>query len=606
MAVPMNSIIFLMINQRKQKMQNWNNKLVRINLSDSSVNSEEIPTEIQEKYIGGRGLGVKYLYDELPAKIHPLSPENMVIFATGPITGTRTPLSGRYVVVSKSPLTGTILDSHSGGRFGTLLKYSGIDAFILTGEAEEWSYLSITPQGVEIHSAEDLIGLNTHETTDKIKKEFSGRTSVACIGPAGENQALLSCIINDKGRAAGRGGLGAVLGSKKLKAIIVSSDIQKTKTAQQEQVREDVLDLFKKNGVTKNGLPLFGTAVLVNIINAQGMFPTRNFQGGVFEDAEGISGEKILERFLVAKSPCEGCTIGCGRRTKLDSGRSGEGPEYETIWSFGAQCDINSIETIIEANYRCNEYGFDTISLGSTIGCAMELNDRGILSEDLEFGDEEKLLELIDNAAYQKDEFGTKISNGSYRLADAFGRPELSMSSKKLEFPAYDPRGAVGHGLAYATSNRGGCHLRAYLISPEILGSPIKVDRFDPTGKAEIVILMQNLSAFIDSLIMCKFTQFALSITDYARIYNVFTGHNISDEALLETGARIYNLERAFNNREGFTRKDDSLPPRFTDEPLPEGPSRDNTVPLEEMLDEYYKLRGWNSDGIVPQALLEK
>jgi aldehyde:ferredoxin oxidoreductase len=585
-------------------MLNWNNKLVRINLSNSQITEEEIPEDIQEKYIGGRGLGVKYLYDELPPGTDPLSPENIIIFATGPVTGTRTPLSGRYVVVSKAPLTGAVTDSHSGGHFGTQLKYCGVDMFILNGKAPEWSYISITPEAIELHSAEELIGLNTAETTDKLQEIYGSRSSVACIGPAGENLVRLACIINDKGRAAGRGGLGAVLGSKNIKAIVASSTVKKTRTEEQQNVRKHVLNLLKKNSITKNGLPIHGTAVLVNIINEHGIFPTRNFQEGVFNDAEGISGEKLTERFLVGRTACEGCTIGCGRKTRISPEREGEGPEFETVWSFGSQCDINNLETIIEANYLCNELGMDTISLGSTIGAAMELTELGLIPNGPKFGDDKAVLDLVKRAAYGKDELGKLIGDGSYRLGEFYDRTEVSMTSKKLEMPAYDPRGVVGQGLSYATSNRGGCHMRGYMIMNEIMGSPVLMDRFDPENKHSIVIMLQNLSAFVDALIMCRFTQIALSIPDYRKIYNAFTGSNIADEDVLEIGARIFNLERAFNNREGFTREDDTLPPRLLSEPMPAGPARGKVVPLDEMLNRYYEERGWSQEGEVPEELV--
>ncbi|MFW9933734.1 MAG: aldehyde ferredoxin oxidoreductase family protein [Candidatus Thorarchaeota archaeon] len=395
------------------------------------------------------------------------------------------------------------------------------------------------------------------------------------------------------------------MGSKHLKAVVVKGT-KSVEVSDKDRLKDAVTRarrLIKKNGVTDKSLPVYGTAVLVNVINEYGMLPTNNFQEGTFNDAEGVSGEKLLERLSVRTYNCYGCPIGCGRVSRV-YGKEVGGPEYESIWALGPQCGINDLEWITEANHRCNLMGIDTISVGSTIGCAMELVQRGKLQASLAFGDKMGLLEMIEDIAHRRG-LGDDLSEGSLRLAKKYGLPELAMQVKGLEIPAYDPRGVQGHGLGYATSNRGGCHLRSYLIGPEILGSPVLVDRDKTEGKADLVILFQNLSAAMDSMIVCRFTNFAWTVDDYAEMLSAGTGLEISGRDLLKIGERIYNLERMFNNREGFTTEDDKLPPRFS-EPLPEGNTRNRVSHSNEMLGEYYKLRGWDDKGQPTPATMQR
>jgi len=585
-------------------------KFLRVNLTDGSIKEEKISDELLKMFIGGRGLGVKILYDELKPGIDPLSPENKIAILTGPLTGTAAPSSGRWCSVTKSPLTGTIHDSHSGGHFGPELKFAGFDGIIIEGASEKPVYLWIHDGEAELRDASHLWGKDTHDTTDIICKELGDeKIKVACIGPAGENLVKIACIINDKHRAAGRGGHGAVLGSKKLKAIAVRGT-QKPPIAEEEAFREAVrkaLDKIKESAVTNQSLPTYGTAVLVNIINEHGLFPTRNFQTGVFPTASRISGETMAETILVKKKPCWGCPIACGRVTKVPpwspfSGE-GEGPEYETIWAFGAQCGVDNLEAIAKANYLCNELGLDTISMGHTIGTAMELYEKGYIKPeqtrgvDLKFGNVEAIVELTWRTAYRSG-LGDDLAEGAKRLAKKYDAPELSMDVKGQELPAYDPRGAQGHGLGYATSNRGGCHLRSYLIAPEILGVPEKLDPLTTEGKAQWVITFQDLSATCDSLVLCKFVTFAFGADEFADMLSAATGWKVSTDDIMKIGERIYNLERAFNIREGFKgREEDTLPKRLLEEPMPEGPVKGYVVKLNEMLEEYYRLRNWK-DGV--------
>jgi len=587
-------------------MKGWMGKIVRINLSSSKVAIRQTNTDDLRNFIGGRGLGAKILYDELAPATDAYSIDNRLIFCTGPLTGTRAPTSGRYCVVSKSPLTGTIFDSQSGGSFGPELKFTGYDAIIIQGRSSRPVYLWINDGEVRLVDATELWGLDTQKTTDTLIRSTDSRAKVACIGPAGEKLVRIAAIINDKHRAAGRGGLGAVMGSKKLKAVVVrgmrSVEIADKKGF--DSAVEKSLRAIGKNPITDRSLPTLGTAALVNVVNELGMFPTKNFQEGYFEDAEGISGEKIAERILTGQVACWGCPIACGRATCADRKR-GEGPEYETVWALGAQCGVSDLIAVTEANYVCNELGIDTISAGSTIGCAMELHERRLLREEINFGDAQAVVDLVRKIAYREG-IGDQLAEGSYRLAERCGAPELSMSVKKLEMPAYDPRGAQGHALAYATSNRGGCHLRAYLIGPEVLGVPALIDRFKWQGKAQLVMLYQNLFATIDSLILCVFSSFALNPEHYAELLSSAVGVPFSGERLIEVGERIYNLERLINIREGFSRKDDSLPSRFLKSPLVQGGSRGRVVALRRMLSEYYRLRGWDRHGEPKPAKLKR
>jgi aldehyde:ferredoxin oxidoreductase len=575
-------------------------RILRIELSKKKISSQPLTNEQAELFLGGRGLGAEILFRELPRGIDPLSPQNKLIFATGPLTGTGAPTSGRYSVTTKSPLTGTIFDSNSGGHFGVQLKRTGCDAVILDGRADRPSYIWIHDDATEILNADHVWGRDTHATEDAVKSETHKDAKVACIGPAGERQILISSIINDKHRAAGRGGVGAVMGSKNLKAIAVLGNREPTIANKGEftAAARMSLEAISKNSVTKDSLPNYGTAVLVNIMNEIGALPTFNFQRGYYEDADAISGETLRERLLEKRVACDACTIACGRATKIPgSDRQGEGPEYETVWAFGAACGVRDLEGIAEANYLCNEYGLDTISTGSTIACAMELSASGHLSGGPRFGDAEAMVNCV-RLIGERSGIGNELAEGSLRLARKHGHPECSMSVKGLEMPGYDPRGIQGMGLAFATSNRGACHLRGYMISAEVLGNPCLVDRFKTDGKASLTILLQDISAATDSMVLCRFSQFAMNPGHYAHLLQTATGVPFTAMDLISIGERIYNLERIFNARDGFSRKDDSLPVRFLETPLPEGHSKNATVALDPMLDEYYRLRGWTADGI--------
>lgn len=580
-------------------------KLLKVSLTNQTSKKLPLsPTDFTQ-FLGGRGLGVKLVYDAVTPEIAPLSPDNLLVFAIGPLTATITPTAGRTAVITKSPLTGTIFDSNVGGYFGPQLRRAGYAALIIEGRASSPMYLWINDGDIEFQSAKSIWGKEVSPSTDQLLEETDSKAQVACIGPAGENQVKLAAIMTDKHRAAGRGGVGAVMGSKNLKGVVIkgTQKVAVSNSEQLDKVVTRVRRLIKKDSITNKSLPVYGTPVLVNLANEYGILPTYNFQEGTFNDAEGVSGEKLLERLFVKKYHCFGCPIGCGRITRAYD-EEGGGPEYETLWALGPQCGINDLEWIAAANFRCNELGLDTISLGSTLGCAMELVQKGKLKAHLKFGETKGIMQLIDDVAMSQG-LGAELGEGSKAFSSRYNAPELSMQVKGLEIPAYDPRGVQGHALAYATSNRGGCHLRAYLIGPEILGSPVLVDRDRVEGKPGLVVLFQDLSAVMDSLVLCRFTTFAFTVEDYADLVAAATGLPIDGRELLRIGERIWNLERLFNLREGFSAKDDCLPPRFST-PIPEGGSRNRIAHLDEMLPEYYQLRGWDKKGQPTQTRLKQ
>lgn len=596
-------------------MKGWIGKILRVDLTKGESKVEELDPKLGAKFIGGRGLGSKILSDEIDPKVDPFSPNNKLIMATGPLTGTGASAAGRYMVITKAPLTGTIACSNSGGHFGAELKFAGFDLIIFEGKAKEPVYLYIEDGKVEIRDAKSIWGKTTHETTDQILSETDMDARVACIGPAGEKLVRYACVINDKHRAAGRSGVGAVMGSKNLKAVAVKGSGSIT-IANKEVFRKVTLDVFQKvkaNPVTSTGLPTYGTAVLVNIINASGILPTRNFNEGVFEGAEKISGETIVDDILVRNRACFSCPIACGRVVRVTNPKYecfGEGPEYESDWSMGACCGIDNLDAIAKGNYLCDTLGFDPISAGVTIACGMELFEKGIIStkevgRSLNFGDADAMVEMIRAIGYREG-FGDALAEGSYRLAERYGHPEYSMSVKKQEFPAYDGRGVQGMGLQYATSNRGACHVRGYLISPEILGSPQKLDPFETEEKAGWVKAFQDLTAVVDSAGLCLFNTFAFGGPEILEYLKAATGIEMSLEELMKAGERIWNLEKVFNLKAGITGKDDRLPDRLTKEPMPSGPAKGKVVELGKMLPEYYELRGWDKEGVPTKERLKE
>ena len=577
-------------------------KLARINLTTGEIKVEKLDIDMAKKFIGGRGLGTKMLYDEGCATVDPLSPENKLIYITGPLTGAAAPSSGRYMVVTKSPLTGMIASSNSGGIWGAKLKYAGWDALIVEGVASEWSYITVEDDKIELHDAAEYVGMKSEEVDDLLREKHGANSSVLHIGPAGEKKVLLAAIMNDKDRAAGRSGVGAVMGSKKLKAIVVKTDRKKLDNIADEAALKEAtkrsMEKLKANPVTGSGLRQLGTAVLVNIINNVGSLPTKNWQGSYYEKGDDISGETLANTYLVKPSACHRCPIACGRVVNVN-GKVVGGPEYEPIWAYGANVDNDDLNIIDECNMLCNEYGLDAISVPCTIAAAMELYQRGFIKEEdcagfpLEWGNKAALVEWTKRMGDPETELDWLMSSGSARLCEHYGQPEISMSVKKQEMPAYDARGIQGIGITYATSNRGGCHVRGYMISPEVLGLPQQLDRTITDDKAAWAKTFQDLTAVIDSMGHCLFTSFAMGAQEYTDLLNAATGTNYTAEEVLEIGDRIYNIERMFNKAAGMKPEDDRLPKRLLEEPISDGPSKGMVSQLPVTLPQYYEARGW-------------
>lgn len=576
----------------------WLGKLLRINLSTGSSTVENIAQKTLSEWIGGRGLGVYFLAQEVPATCNPLGAENKLFFATGPLTGTAAPGSERVSVSAKSPLTGTLLEANSGGSWGTRLKQSGYDLLLIEGVSPEPVYLTIAEDTVILHPAEDLWGTDVLETNDILKERLGSQVSIACIGPAGENLVNFAAIMNDGPNTLGRGGLGAVMGAKKLKAIAVQGK-QKTPIANQEKfdfVHYEADKWLKANPITAQGLPEFGTPILVSLFNDLGAFPGHNFQSTPYPEATAISGETIAETLAVGSAGCGDCPVRCNRLVKSKMGTIA-GPEYESIWALGAECGISDLETIVTANYLCRNLGLDPVSTGVTIGCAMELTARGHLRQGLHFGDRTGLLQTIRQVA-RRQNLGALLAEGSRALATSCGQAQYAMQVKGLELDAYDPRGLQGLGLSLATSNLGGCHMQVYMTGPEALGIPKMVDRFTGAGKAGLAITLQNNSAAIDSLLVCRLVSLAISEEYWAKMLSAVTGMDYQTQDLNRIGERIWNLERLYNLQSGLDCSSDTLPPRLLEEPIPGRDNSGTVVQLKPMLEAYYRFRGWSESGL--------
>ncbi|TSE24628.1 putative oxidoreductase YdhV [Tepidimonas sediminis] len=601
----------------------WAGKILRVNLTAGTCTPEPLNMDWARQYLGSRGLGTKYLVEEIDPKVDPLSPDNKIIWATGPLTGTMASTGGRYTVITKGPLTGAIACSNSGGYWGAELKMAGWDMIIFEGRAPKPVYLYIQDDVAELRDASHLWGKSVWETEETLKTTLQDPLlRISSIGRAGENQVLFACVVNDLHRAAGRSGVGAVAGSKNLKAIAVRGTKgvgnlhdPKAFMAATRAAKKVLAD----NAVTGQGLPKYGTQVLMNVINEIGALPTRNHRDVQFEGADDISAEAMLrprptdgKTHLVTNQACFGCTIACGRISKIDEthfsvqnkpqywGASG-GLEYEAAWALGAANGVRDLEALQYANLICNEHGMDPISFGATVGAVMELYELGVLTKEqigLEapFGSARALCELAEMTAHGVG-FGKEIGLGSKRLCEKYGHPELSMSVKGQEFPAYDSRGIQGMGLAYATSNRGACHLRGYTVASEVLGIPVKTDPHVTEGKPELVKAFQDATAAFDSAGICIFTSFAWTLADVAPQVAAACGEAFTVQELERIGERIWNLEREFNLAAGFTAKDDTLPPRLLTEPAKTGPAKGLVNKLPEMLPKYYQVRGWDEQG---------
>ena len=597
-------------------MYGWTGTILRVDLTSGAVTREALDPRLAREFIGARGLGGAIIRAEVDPKADALGPANKLVFATGPLTGTFAPSAGRYNVVTKGALNDSLAASNSGGAFGPEIKYAGYDAVIVEGKAAKPVYLWIKDAQVEIRDAASLWGHTVPDTTDLVRAETDDDAKVACIGPAGEHLALVANIMNDMHRAAGRTGVGAVMGSKNLKAVAVLGT-GAVQVADPERFKAAVMkarQMIFDHPVGGTGLPAYGTDVLVNILNQSGGLPTRNWQDAYFPTAEKTGGEALASKQLIRKKGCFSCIISCGRVTKVDAPGYegiGEGPEYETAWAYGADCGVDDLDAITKANYLCNEYGMDTIATGSTIACAMELFQRGIITTadtdgvDLSFGNAAAIVEMTRRTGAGEG-FGAKLAQGSWRLADSYGHPEYSMTAKKQEMPAYDARAIQGIGLNYATSNRGGCHVRGYTISHEILQSGGSADPHTPDEKAGLGIAFQNLTAALDATGACLFSTFGIAGDELTEMLSALTGEDFTVKEFLLVGERIWNQEKLWNIAAGFTKDDDTLPKRLLEEPIKSGASKGHVSKLGHMVPDYYAKRGWDENGVPSKAKLKE
>ena len=611
----------------------WTRKILRVNLGAGTVAEEPLNMQWTHDYLGQRGLATRYFVDEVDAKVDALGPDNKMIMTTGPLTGTIASTGGRYSVVCKSPLTGTIACSNSGGHFGPELKFAGYDMVIFEGKSPTPVYLSIEDDDVKLVPADDLWGKSVWEADKMIRQKHQDpQIRIACVGRSAERGNLYAAIVNDLHRAAGRSGVGTVMASKNLKAVVVRGTKGLGGLHDPKRFMKATSDgkkVLAENAVTGQGLPTYGTQVLMNVVNEVGALPTRNMRETQFEGAAEVSGEAMHEPRasdgkpnLTTNGACHSCTIACQRISTIDRTHfsvadkpeywiNSGGLEYEAAWALGPDTGVDDIDALTYANFLCNEDGMDPISFGSTVAAAMELFENGRITTEqtdgmeLKFGSAEALCWAAEVAA-KGEGFGLDLGLGSKRLCEKYGMPELSMTVKGQEFPAYDPRGIQGMGLAYATSNRGACHLRGYTVASEILGIPEKTDPLESDGKAELVKAFQDATAVVDSSGLCVFTTFAWTMDDISPQIDAACEGDWSSERLMEVGERIWNLERDFNERAGLTGADDNLPQRLMKEGANSGPAKGRTSDLDKMLPEYYKARGWSSDGMMTDEARQK
>lgn len=611
----------------------WTRNVLRVNLTDGICSQEPLNMDWAFAYLGQRGLGSKYLSEEIDPAIDALSPDNKLIMATGPLTGTMAATGGRYSVITKSPLTGAIACSNSGGFIGAEIKNAGWDMIIFEGKAEKPVYLYLENDRAELIDASELWGKSVWQTDELLhQKHQDPLLRIACIGRSAEQGCLYAGVINDLHRAAGRSGVGTVMASKNLKAVAVrgSKGVGNIRDFPAfMQATQQAKQVLTEDGVTGEGMPTYGTQVLMNVINEVGAMPTRNMREVQFEGAEKISAEAMLEvrasdhkANLTTNAACFGCTIACGRISTIDKGhfsinhkpeywKASGGLEYEAAWALGSDLGVDDLDALTYANFICNEDGFDPISFGSTLAAAMELYENGVIGLEqtggvpLNFGSAEALVKMVELTA-KGEGFGKELGLGSKRLCEKYGNPDLSMTVKGQEFPAYDPRGVQGMGLTYATSNRGACHLRGYTISSEVLGVPEKTDPLATDGKAGLVKAFQDATAIVDSSGLCVFTTFAWTLDDIAPQIAAACEGDWSVEKLLDMGERIWNLERQFNLKAGLTGNDDTLPKRLLKEAAKTGPAIGRVNDLDKMLPEYYQLRGWTDAGEPTQETLTR
>jgi len=596
-------------------------KVAWVDLTTGKTEFKPIPEEYKRKYIGGRGVGVRFVFDNGP-QVDPLSPDNILCFMNGPLTGSEANMSGRMAIVTKSPLTGTVTDSHHGGWSAARLRWAGYDGLVFKGKAPKPTYVYIHDGQFELLDASEVWGKGVHDTVKYFREKYGEKDlTVISIGPAGENLVKFACWVNEDDRASGRGGTGCVGGSKNLKAIVIKAEKTLTKAADRDAwktAHERALKgIMAEENITsprKGGLSVYGTNVLMNITNSIGALPTKNSMYTSFgSNAETIAGEWVNANILVDNPTCHACPVACKKEVEIKDGPYAglrmESVEYEPAWSVGANCGNADARLVAKMIDLCNDFGMDAIETGHPLSVWMEATERGYTngSGKLAWGDPEGMTKAVEMIA-KRQGFGAILAEGANAVAKHFGHPELAMTVKGQGIPAYDPRGLKGMGIAYATSNRGACHLRAYTPAAELGVMPynsLKVDPLEWKGKGELVAIFQNVHAFSDSMDLCKFSAFAMGAEEYAQQYSAMVGVPFTADDVLKTGERIYNLERYYNNLAGFREGSDYLPKRFLEEPSDQPGSKGHVCELDKMLEEYYKVRGW-VNGVVPESKLKE
>jgi|SRR5579859_583851 len=594
------------------------NRIAHVDLTARQVKYEPVPEEWARKYIGARGLGVRFLLENGP-QVDPLSPDNLLCFMNGPLTGSEANMSGRMAIVTKSPLTGTVTDSHHGGWSAARLRWAGFDGLIFKGKADKPVYLYVHDGTAEILDAAEVWGQGVHATVKHFQQKYGEKDlSVIAIGPAGENLVKYGAWVNENDRASGRGGTGCVGGSKLLKAVVIKAEKKLTKAANKDawkpahqRALATIMDEKNITSPRKGGLSVYGTNVLTNITNNMGAYPTRNGQTTSFGDkAELLSGEYVKEHILVEDPTCHACPVACKKEIEIKDGPFKglrmESVEYEPAWCLGGNCGNDNIASVAKMIDMANDYGFDAIEIGDVLSAYMECSELGTTNGDggLAWGDYMGMIAAIEKMVARQD-IGDVLAEGVDATAKHFGHPELANTVKGQGIPAYDPRGLKGMGLGYATSNRGACHLRAYTPACELNLISLTADPLAWKGKGDLVKLLQDLHAFSDSLDLCKFSAFAEGADEYAQQYSAVLGVPFTVDDVLKAGERIYNLERYYNNQIGFREGSDTLPKRFTTEPSTMPGSLGHVCELDLMLGEYYAARGW-VNGVVPEAKLKE
>ena len=584
-------------------MQGYQNKVLRVDLSSKEYKSEPLQMEWAKKYIGSKGLAIKYLYEELAPKIDPLSAENKLVLMTGPLTGTVVPCSGKLAIASKSPATGTISDASIGGHSALKLKYAGYDAVILEGKLAEPGYVLIQDDKVEIKDAAHLWGKGAHEAEGLLSSEYGHEAGILCIGPAGENLVGMACINSDYFRQAGRGGLGAVMGSKNVKAIVILGS-GGVKIPDIEKATRRFIEMMKEDCLLEDNTFVYdcGTTAFLEACNDGGILPFKNFSDTTDENWTKYNGDVLLES-KVGKRGCGSCALGCGNFLKIGDATI-EGPEYESISVAGPNAGVSDPEAIAKANEIADDMGIDTISAGDVINWAMEMTEKGVHDFGIRFGDAAKYQEYLRLIA-KREGVGADLALGVKKASEKFGGEEFALQVKGLEYPQYEPRGSWGMSLAYAVSDRGACHMRAYAPNEEVFAASIPP--YTPEGKGQMVYDLAVHNAVKFSLCVCDFWA-TLGKPMMAELMSLVTGEEWTEDDMNAVAANVINIARAFNQREGFSRKDDTIPKKLVNEALRTGPAAGQKIPqeaFEDMLDQYYGILGWDENGMVPGSIIE-